>query len=111
MVNICPIPAQDLDVQYTKYWTAGICGLIGVCVVVHWMSVIMRHTSLQFSMASVHKPLTRFSRGFRLMRVTFLPGRFFLAIAYIAINLVIMFTNIDWKAANAQQVYAMRCGW
>jgi ATP/ADP translocase len=115
MVNICPKKEQDLDILYTKYWAAAISGLIGVCIIVHWMQIMMRHmfstTSIQIQMAKYHKPLTRLSRGFIVWRQTFLPSRFLLAIAYIVINLVIMFTNLDWSAADIEQIYGMRCGW
>lgn len=115
MVNICPEKEQNLDILYTKYWAAAISALIGICVLLHWMQVMMRHmfstTSIQIQMAKYHKPLTRISRGFVFWKTVLLPSRFLLAMAYIAINLVIMFTNLDWSLPNIEQVYGMRCGW
>ena len=113
--------------QQLRYFAAGICGLMGIFIIFHWIRYVFNKSSMRgtaitrpFSVISrqVSKsamyhflPLTmiRNVRNLLVRKVPLFPssGHALLFLAYLGINFAITFTNIEIVYSSI----ANRCGW
>ncbi|ROV92348.1 hypothetical protein VMCG_09144 [Cytospora schulzeri] len=77
--------------QQLRYYAAGICGLMGIFIIFHWIRYVFNKSTS------------------RRTTVPYFPssGHALLVAAYLGINLALTFTNIEIVYANI----ANRCGW
>ncbi|CAN8106228.1 unnamed protein product [Discula destructiva] len=93
--------------QQMRYFAAGVCGLIAVFILAHWLRVLFNKLS-----TSPKNPLRTVSRFVRNLLVRSFPGlpstgHALVVAAYLAMNLALTFTNVTIKASSI----ANRCGW
>ena len=105
--------ARAIDVTYTKYFAAGMVGLVALFTIVNWVQIIFnkygsRSNTFARAAAAISRPLRRPLKGLTIGGFAILPSRLALAAAYFGINLALMFTQINW---TVQVIFAKRCGW
>ncbi|KUI55365.1 Ferric/cupric reductase transmembrane component 2 [Cytospora mali] len=96
--------------QQLRYYAAGICGLVGIFIIFHWVRYVFNKPALRRT--AITHPFRVISRNVRNLLVRKVPwfpssGHALLFMAYLAINLALTFTNIEIVYANI----ANRCGW
>ncbi|EAQ84669.1 hypothetical protein CHGG_08683 [Chaetomium globosum CBS 148.51] len=97
-----------------KYWAAGICGLIAVFVLFHWarwFCVKVERSNKPYGVFG--RPFVASSRLVRNLLVRKVPGfksagHAMVIMAYVAINLAIVFTNVDTSSMGS---LGHRFGW
>nr|POF01262.1 hypothetical protein CFP56_21210 [Quercus suber] len=108
------LAAEQTNLKAAKYWGVGIAGLIGIFIIEHWIGRLLRRNvskanSSGKAISTVSAPFNRFLLGTTVGRILVLPGRIWLALAYLAINIACAFTNVNW--AMAELFFAKRMGW
>ncbi|KAJ4395932.1 hypothetical protein N0V93_000148 [Gnomoniopsis smithogilvyi] len=93
--------------QQLRYYAAGICGLMAVFIITHWLRVVFNKLS-----PSSKNPVRSASRLVRNLLVRKFPGfpssgHALVVAAYVATNLAVTFTNVDISVGGI----ANRCGW
>jgi predicted ferric reductase len=97
------------------YYAAALCGLLAIFILFHLGRVLaqkFRFASKAPRLAAPFLYASRTTRHLLIRKVKFLPsaGHALLAFVYVAINIVIMFTNIDTSMAWHSNL-AARTGW
>ncbi|KAI3393953.1 hypothetical protein diail_3432 [Diaporthe ilicicola] len=99
--------------QQLRYLAAGICALMGLFIVFHWIRYVFnKANSKHRSPSSVAYPFRLISRNARKLLVRKIPGftssgHALLVAAYLAINIAVTFTNVTLVYSSI----ANRCGW
>jgi predicted ferric reductase len=99
-----------------NYFAAAICGLLGVFIVFHLGRVLAQRARLGSKAPGLASPLIHASRAVRhvlIRKVKLFPslGHAALTIVYVAINLILMFTNMDSSLMAYHNLIAARTGW
>lgn len=106
--------ATRVNIKFAQYYAAGIVGLIALFMIVHWAHIIFikttaRSNAIGRAFKLVSTPSRRVLKGYAAGTFLILPGRLLLALAYLGINLAIMFPQLSFTY-NAVFL-AKRCGW
>nr|POE56286.1 ferric/cupric reductase transmembrane component 2 [Quercus suber] len=108
------LAAEQTNLKAAKFWGVGIAGLIGVFIVQHWVNKLARRYvskggSSAKIVSTVSTPFQRLFAGTAIGGTVILPGRIWLGLAYLAINVACAFTNVNW--VMAELFFAKRMGW
>lgn len=96
--------------QQLQYYAAGICGLMGIFIIFHWIRYVFnKSTSRRTASTNPFRVVSRNVRNLLVRKVPCFPssGHALLVAAYLGINLALTFTNIEIIYVNI----ANRCGW
>ncbi|KAJ4419243.1 hypothetical protein N0V82_005046 [Gnomoniopsis sp. IMI 355080] len=93
--------------QQLRYFAAGICGLMAIFIITHWLRVVFNKLSTPSK-----NPVRSASRLVRNVLVRKFPGfpssgHALVVATYVAINFAVTFTNVNISVGGI----ANRCGW
>lgn len=105
--------ASITDQDAAKYFGIAIGSLVALFALSHWTrwlasKYVPCSSTLARMSAAIIRPIRRTAKGIVVGGVLVLPGRIALALLYLAINVVLTFTNVDW---SQQTLFAKRLGW
>ncbi|KAK3305373.1 ferric reductase NAD binding domain-containing protein [Chaetomium strumarium] len=105
---------QLVTERMMRYYAAGICGVIAVFVIFHWTRrLCVRVEQSKRPAGWLGRPFVASSRHGRNLLVRRVPGfrsagHAFIVTAYVAINVSVIFTNVDTTSLGS---LAFRFGW
>ncbi|KAL2264934.1 hypothetical protein VTJ83DRAFT_7444 [Remersonia thermophila] len=99
--------------RHMRYFAAGMCGLLAVFVVYHWVRRLSVKLERSKSLGAVTRPFVVSTRLARNVLVRKVPGfksagHALLVTAYVAINLALSFTDVDTTSMGS---LGHRFGW
>lgn len=106
--------ATVVNMQFARYYAAGVVSLIALFTIIHWTHKIsIRHTAKSNAVGRAFKlvstPYRRVLKGYVAGSFVVLPGRLVLALTYFAINVALMFPQLNFSYDAT--FLAKRCGW
>ncbi|EMC92507.1 hypothetical protein BAUCODRAFT_294002 [Baudoinia panamericana UAMH 10762] len=101
------------DQAAAKHFGIGIGTIVGAFVFVYWGQrlwdrVSGRKGGIVRAVSYVARPLRRIASGVPVGGFLILPGRILLALVYLALNIALTFTNVDW---SQRTFFGKRLGW